>query len=809
MDEESIFLKAVAIEGADERAAFLDKTCGTDAQLRQSVESLLRHHGDAGSFLETPPEALVATIATSHLPSDEEGGIPLDFLQPSDKPGCLGTVGGYEVVELVGCGGMGIVARAYDTKLNRIVAIKAMVPALAANPAAVQRFLREARAAAAVSHNHVVTIHAIEEDHRPPFIVMEFIAGVTLQQKIDRAGPLAVDDILRIGVQMARGLSAAHEQGLVHRDIKPANILLENGVERVKITDFGLARAADDVSVTQTGQIAGTPQYMSPEQAHGDTVDARSDLFSLGSVLYAMCTGRPPFRADTPLAMMRRVSDDTPRGIRQVNSQIPDWLEAIVFTLMTKDPADRFQSAAEVADLLSRHLARLQHPATAARPQPVPPACREAAPSPRSVAKPPKPPKRSTAAGGPGLSWLVVAATLLGTVVLMFQAAVMIYLGSSRDLQPNEASQLNDWTAEDGLASSEPRLMRYSDSDDALTELREFTGARGAHYHVAIAPDSQSILTVAVHEDAARLWNVRDGQEIRQLPGRFAAAAWSPDGKRLFTGTHHPEDDPINELVVWDAESGERLLSLPASTGVFADLAVSSDGRFIASAHGQWWGNPDHRDNSVRVWSLETAQLLHEIRNPEGKAQVDSVAFTPDNAMLLSSGGDGTVRLWNLATGAEMRHFEGTGTRAFSVAVSPDGRFVLAGFGPHKQLGVSAAGIHDPQHCLAVLWDMQTGKEVRRFVGHHGAIKDVAFSPDGSRVVTGSGNAYVGGEAGLGEPNYRQSSDRTMRVWDAVTGQQLAVVPHRTTVVSVEFSTDGRYLVSGETQLFHLWRAEL
>jgi uncharacterized protein YkwD len=163
-------------------------------------------------------------------------------------------------------------------------------------------------------------------------------------------------------MQTARGLAAAHAQGLVHRDIKPANILLENGVERVKITDFGLARAVDDASMTQSGTVAGTPMYMSPEQANGDTVDARSDLFSLGSTMYAMCTGHPPFRASTSMAVMKRVTEEQARPIRESNPEIPDWLEAIVGKLHAKKPTDRFQSATGVAELLEQHLAHLQTP---------------------------------------------------------------------------------------------------------------------------------------------------------------------------------------------------------------------------------------------------------------------------------------------------------------------------------------------------------------------------------------------------------------------------------------------------------------
>src|SRR5215217_1508746 len=169
-------------------------------------------------------------------------------------------------------------------------------------------------------------------------------------------------------MQIAAGLAAAHKQGIVHRDIKPANILLENGVERVKITDFGLARAVDDASVTQSGVIAGTPMYMSPEQARGEAVDPRSDLFSLGSVLYAMCTGHAPFRASGTMAVLKRVCEETPAPVRDANPHVPDWLAAIIEKLHAKDPARRYQTAAEVADLLGRHLAYVQHPSVAPLP---------------------------------------------------------------------------------------------------------------------------------------------------------------------------------------------------------------------------------------------------------------------------------------------------------------------------------------------------------------------------------------------------------------------------------------------------------
>ncbi|WP_422931390.1 serine/threonine-protein kinase [Singulisphaera sp. PoT] len=291
-------------------------------------------------------------------PGDEA----LGFLAPSEDPGCLGRLGHFRVDEVLGRGGMGVVLRAFDEVLDRAVAIKVLAPQLATGAAARRRFDREARAAAAVVHEHVTAIHAVSVDDRSglPYLVMPYVAGGSLQERIDRDGPLAAKEILRIGMQAAAGLAAAHAQGLVHRDVKPSNILLEDGMERVKLTDFGLARATDDASLTQSGVVTGTPQYMSPEQARGGPIDARSDLFSLGSVLYAMAAGRPPFLGESPLAVLRRVSDEHARALREIDPEVPGWLAAVVEKLHAKEPADRYQSAAEVSDLLGSLLADLQ-----------------------------------------------------------------------------------------------------------------------------------------------------------------------------------------------------------------------------------------------------------------------------------------------------------------------------------------------------------------------------------------------------------------------------------------------------------------
>jgi hypothetical protein len=365
VNERTIFTEALERATPGERASYLDAACGGDRALRARVEALLQSHDDAGKFLDTPvPDRLAGAAPddtrTGPAAADEEEG--LGFLDPSDNPESIGRLGHYEVREVVGRGGMGVVLKAFDESLHRVVAIKVMAPQLATSATARQRFTREARAQAAVAHEHVVTIHAVEEANGLPYIVMQCVAGQSLQDRLDRSGPLPLAEVLRIGMQTASGLAAAHAQWLVHRDVKPANILLENGVERVKLTDFGLARAADDASLTQSGTVAGTPQYMSPEQAEGKPVDARSDLFSLGSVLYVMCTGRAPFRASTNMAVLKRVVEDAATPVRGVNPEAPAWLAEVIAKLHAKDPAGRVLSAAEVADRLGWHLAHLQHP---------------------------------------------------------------------------------------------------------------------------------------------------------------------------------------------------------------------------------------------------------------------------------------------------------------------------------------------------------------------------------------------------------------------------------------------------------------
>jgi serine/threonine protein kinase len=306
-----------------------------------------------------------------------------------EESGELARIGSYRLLKVLGSGGMGVVFEAEDVRLRRRVALKALRPMLAVSEMARKRFLREARAAAAITHANVVAVYEAGEDRGIPFLAMAYLSGETLESRLRREGPLPLADIVSIGRQLAEGLAAAHAQNLLHRDVKPANIMLQKDEGgRMKdekeaevhpssfllhpcLLDFGLAWAADDSGpLTESGIVVGTPAYMAPEQARGEPADVRSDLFSLGSVLYAMCTGQAPFQADSKFATLEKVRTQVPTPIAQTNPSIPGWLIDLIAKLHAKNPSERCQSAAEVAAILREPSARatsLRRPVSRAR----------------------------------------------------------------------------------------------------------------------------------------------------------------------------------------------------------------------------------------------------------------------------------------------------------------------------------------------------------------------------------------------------------------------------------------------------------
>jgi serine/threonine protein kinase/regulation of enolase protein 1 (concanavalin A-like superfamily) len=287
----------------------------------------------------SPPSATVGD-------SQSNSGARFEFLTAPQDAGEYGWLAHYRVLTLLGEGGMGLVFLAEDSLLSRPVALKVIRPQIADTPGIAQRFTREARATAAIKHDHIVTIYQVGQERGVPFLAMEYLKGISLAHWLERGHSPSADVVLRIGREIAAGLSAAHRHGLIHRDIKPANIWLEAPSGRVKILDFGMARSErEDVEITRSGTVMGTPAYMSPEQARGEPVGVGSDLFSLGCVMYRLCTGRLPFEGESVMAVLTALSTTMPRHPRVWRSELPPALDELVMRLLAKAPADRPQSA--------------------------------------------------------------------------------------------------------------------------------------------------------------------------------------------------------------------------------------------------------------------------------------------------------------------------------------------------------------------------------------------------------------------------------------------------------------------------------
>jgi serine/threonine protein kinase len=342
---------------------------------QRAVERIQALTGD--SVVACPPTKSV--LETPMPPAADECW---DFLAPAKTSSELGRLGSYRVPKKLGAGGMGIVFLAEDVHLKRQVALKVMSPEATAKRGARERFLREAQAAATLEHEHVVTIFQVGEERGIPYLAMQLLKGMSLEDCLRRAegvsppALLSIPQILRLGRQIARGLAAAHERGLIHRDVKPANLWLEpEHGGHVKILDFGLARAVEDEAhLTQSGAIVGTPGYMAPEQARGEKVDHRCDLFSLGVVLYRTCTGRVPFRGNGTMAVLTSLAMDAPKPVRDLNPAVPPELAELVVQLLSKDPAQRPASAKEVAERLNALERSLTVPVATAVAVPVQPA---------------------------------------------------------------------------------------------------------------------------------------------------------------------------------------------------------------------------------------------------------------------------------------------------------------------------------------------------------------------------------------------------------------------------------------------------
>jgi WD40 repeat protein/tRNA A-37 threonylcarbamoyl transferase component Bud32 len=622
--------------------------------------------------LETPPPE-----------SGTSGEIALEFLQPSGNPEFLGTLDDhFDIVRVIGKGGMGIVLEALDRCLQRRVAIKVLNPEFAANETAKERFWREAKAAAAVTHENVVAIHQVVDCECGstaglPYLVMQLITGTSLEDHIAAHGPLPLTDILRIGAQAAAGLAAAHRQGLIHRDIKPANILLESDLQRAKLTDFGLARAAEDVRLTQTGFVPGTPLYMAPEQARGDAVDHRADLFSLGSVLYVMSTGQPPFQGSTPYVVLKNVTEEQPPAIASINPEVPSWLVDIIGKLHAKKPEDRvdagrhvpthlqFKSASEVAETLSRALRKIEHLTEDQKK-----ACAKAAAL-----------RRTVDLGRRRFLWMGLG----------------VLLGAGGTLAGAALRRRVSGAAGDEAASVAP--------------LATLDAEVGPVWSAAFAPDGQS-LAMAIDDGTVKLWDVK-ARDVRLTIDAHKAPVWSvafsPDGKLLATSS----DDGM--VRVWDAATGEERHKFEHPSAV-RQVAFAPDGQSLATGV---------RNGVVRLWSLATRETIHRIEAHGGV--VMAVAFAPDGKTVASAGSDKLAVLWDAQTGRKKLELRGHAASVYAVTFSADGRRLATGSWDRS----------------ARVWDAGTGHIQTTLTGHALDVWSVAFSPDGKTLASGSEDRTV------------------------------------------------------------------
>ena len=709
---------------------------------------------EADSPEEVEPGEPVIFDSDTQIDIADGSGLP-----PFGGRQTLRYLGDYELLRKIAHGGMGVVYRARQVSLNRLVAVKLILAGQFASEAEVQRFRREAEAVARLEHPGIVPIHEIGHDQGHHFFSMPFVQGESLAQRVQQ-GPIAFPVAVSLIRKVAEAIAYAHAAGVVHRDLKPGNILVDRQGEP-KLIDFGLARRLEnDSTLTSTGVVLGTPSYMSPEQARGESnrLGPLSDIYSLGAVFYCLLTGRPPFQSSSSIDTLRQVLEREAVEVSTLNPEVPLDLETICHKCLQKDPAKRYHSALALAQDLRQW----------ERGEPI---------SARPVSKWER--RVMWVRRNPTLSTLIattVAAILIGSgASLWFGIVAMMAEGEAR--RSAESARQSEAKAVGTLARSSYYLAQARWNENRKFEARQLLEGIPQEYR-------KLEWGLAAREfDPSELTN-------NDQSGSIHSVAFSPEGSQLVVGGHGSESN----LRVLDAATGQTILRLVGHQGTVDGVAYSPDGKRIVSAGS---------DHAIRVWDAVTGQLKLSLAGHT--EPVFCVACRPDGGMIVSGSQDTTIKVWDATTGEATRTLVAHTDRVACVAYSPDGRWIASG-GLDRQL---------------IVWDVATGQPNLTLQGHAKSVTGVAFSPDGTRIVSGSEDATlkvwetatggllqtlaghteaVGGVVFSpdGTRIVSGSQDATLKVWDATTGQALRTMTgHVAGITSVAFSPDGSRIVSG------------